>query len=387
MKKFILIEPRFNDDAEKELTDCLSQLDAILSSMNSCKDRIIKQTLFIAAEDFEHFLTLKNILSGLIDDYYGSQMPPFTFVPQPPVKSGVCLEILLSEGFTGVKRVSGEAYNYIIVDYPDRTELITGELCTDEPGASVTEQADCSMKKLEAVLAAESFAMSDIVRQWNYIGNICDYSIDNTNARQNYQVFNDARTWFYNKCSWNNGYPASTGIGAGLGRIIVDCIAVKMKNGTAALPLRNPRQADAHRYSGDVLLGKPSFSYNELTTPKFERGKAVITKHGTEIYVSGTAAILGEESLAGTNAAAQAEVTVENILELVSDSNLTLHAIGTTGHKPLFRYLRVYLKHTSDYQQVKEITDRYFPGIAAAWLKADICRKELLVEIEAYLSS
>ena len=64
--------------------------------------------------------------------------------------------------------------------------------------------------------------------------------------------------------------------------------AVKGFDG-ANLPLDNPLQVPAHRYSGRVLAsGKEAVR----TTPKFERVRLL----GDVVFVSGTAAIKGEDS-------------------------------------------------------------------------------------------
>ena len=45
--------------------------------------------------------------------------------------------------------------------------------------------------------------------------------------------------------------------------------------------------------------------------------------------------------------------------------------------------LRVYVKHEEDYEQCREVCERRLPRIPAIYLHADICRPELLMEIEA----
>ena len=44
--------------------------------------------------------------------------------------------------------------------------------------------------------------------------------------------------------------------------------------------------------------------------------------------------------------------------------------------------LRVYVKYKNDIQEVKNICERYFPNLQILYVVADICRPELLVEIE-----
>jgi enamine deaminase RidA (YjgF/YER057c/UK114 family) len=124
-------------------------------------------------------------------------------------------------------------------------------------------------------------------------------------------------------------------------------------------------QVAAHAYSISVLdkAGEKS------TTPKFERAKKLTFKSGEElIYVSGTAAIRGEESLKGVGVEQQLRITMENIAELIGDAPL--------------RLLRVYLKRPEDYAVVKARLEEYGLDSPVSYLCADVCREELLIEIE-----
>ena len=86
------------------------------------------------------------------------------------------------------------------------------------------------------------------------------------------------------------------------------------------------------------------------------------------IYISGTAAIRGEESLKGVGLERQLRVTMENIAELIGDARL--------------KALRVYLKNKSDYPEAERLMNIYALEIPIAYMWADVCRDELLIEIE-----
>ena len=69
--------------------------------------------------------------------------------------------------------------------------------------------------RLLGMLRREGFPLNSIIRQWNYIERITAFD----GQDQHYQAFNNARSGFYSKTEWTNGYPAATGIGANLGGI------------------------------------------------------------------------------------------------------------------------------------------------------------------------
>ena len=141
--------------------------------------------------------------------------------------------------------------------------------------------------------------MNSIIRQWNYIERITAFD----GQDQHYQAFNNARSDFYSKTEWTNGYPAATGIGANLGGILIDVDAAVFTTPDAfATPIDNKLQVAAHAYSEQVL----EVARQKKTTPKFERAKSMTFQDRKLIYISGTAAIRGEESLTGSRSGTSA---------------------------------------------------------------------------------
>ena len=62
---------------------------------------------------------------------------------------------------------------------------------------------------MKAILDVEGMSFNNLVRQWNYIGNILEIK----HGFQNYQIFNEVRSEVYQKYRTIAGYPAATGIG------------------------------------------------------------------------------------------------------------------------------------------------------------------------------
>lgn len=241
---------------------------------------------------------------------------------------------------------------------------------------SVEKQSDEIFNKIEKIFSAENIAISNIVRQWNYIGHITDIHQDN----QYYQAFNNARAQFYEKTSWKYGYPAATGIGMSCKGIIVSLIAVANSLESQIVPIDNPLQVPAFAYSESLLIGKSS-KVKLKATPKFERGKVIFDGVDTVCFVSGTAAIRGENSMLEMDAALQTKQTIENIQFLISNDNLKLHAVKSDTNMCISN-LRIYIKNSEDFESVKAEIEKVWSTIPAIYLQADVCRKELLVEIE-----
>ena len=101
------------------------------------------------------------------------------------------------------------------------------------------------------------------------------------------------------------------------------------------------------------------------------------------LFISGTASILGQDTIGIDDIEKQTLVTIENIMKLV-DTNNRNGSPGTTSFDTGdLILLRVYIKRQSDFEKVKQICSSYFNGAPSVFIEADVCRENLLVEIEA----
>ncbi len=345
------------------------------------KENTIRLVLFGNPLNRQEYLLHHTLIYQKLKTIFGGKIPVVTYVAQPPVeKFQLAMEVFELETDIGSKIYYKQKKNlsYIVVQSAEMKALFVGGAMSSLSEESIQKQSDVIFSGLEGIFELEKMPVSSIVRQWNYIENITRIE-DNS---QNYQEFNDARSRFYRKTKWHDGFPAATGIGIGCGGVIVDLDAI-YTNGSdiKVVSLNNTLQVPAHGYSNSVLIAAKDKKERPGTTPKFERGKLVLS--GTEgvIYISGTAAIRGEISLSNMGIEKQTRITLENIEHLISEETL---ANSGTGHfaKVEISSLRIYLREESFFEPCKKIVDENYPGVPAVYLKADICREELLVEIE-----
>lgn len=305
---------------------------------------------------------------------------PVTLIPQYLLpKGGLSLDIYTLEGDAeiNINERDGVCYGHIGND--EESLLFVEGIPASDFSKSVRSQSDEVFAKLDSLLSAYDFDVDDIVRQWNYIGNI----VSCREGKQNYQEFNDARSAYYGKGSWSNGYPAATGIGTSYEGIVVGGIAFKRADQKGVYPIDNPLQIAAHVYSKKVLIDDAENAVK--STPKFERAKLIETSRGACCFVSGTAAIRGEESMDASSARLQTIKTIENIEYLVSKDNLV--KFGCKPYDLKYMQLQVFIKHEKDYAEVREVVEAAYPGMPVVYTIADVCRSELLVEIEGILIS
>jgi enamine deaminase RidA (YjgF/YER057c/UK114 family) len=200
-----------------------------------------------------------------------------------------------------------------------------------------------------------------VARTWLYVSEILDW----------YPDFNKARSEKYGEFGIMPGpgdtrllLPASTGIGADTpsgAAASLDLLAV-VENGDMASPVRkltNRKQLDAFRYGA-----------------AFSRGALIKEPDGSLIQVSGTAAIDEKGvSLYPGDVHSQINCTLDKIETLLSQEGADLTDICAAT---------VFLKRPADADLFWEMAaERGIKDLPVVCVVADVCRKELLFEIDA----
>ena len=332
----------------------------------------VRFVFFDALPDNDTYAARLHIIRQIMAGRFADCLPVVSYVAQAPCGGELVLEVHELTGFSpdAVHYKEG----YITVEQPGYKFLFLGGVRGTSLADSISRQSQELFDKVEKILAAEAMPVASIVRQWNYIEKIV--AVDSA-GHQHYQDFNDVRSRFYSQADWKEGYPAATGIGTQWGGVMVDIDALLVEGGSVGVyPLDNPLQVPAHAYSGRVLLGG-----SQKTTPKFERGKALAFECGQLVYVSGTAAIRGEQSLAGVGIEAQTQATLENIAHLISKENLKASGVSVANDARL-QILRVYVKQKEDEAIARAMIEKALPNLPVLYVVADVCRDELLIEME-----
>ena len=135
-------------------------------------------------------------------------------------------------------------------------------------------------------------------------------------------------------------------------------------------PVGNPRQIHAYQYPRQYGPTPPSFS------------RAMLLPND-ELIGSGTASIVGHESLHGGNLEAQIDETLTNLRELCRAGDRMIAHSPRADRSDAAVAVKVYLRSGDTAAAVAARIQTGLPGTKSLLLlEADICRKELLVEIE-----
>lgn len=345
-----------------EQADFSTMVDNLLAQLPKY-EVILRLSFFGTPASNEEYVARKIKLCEKIRRYYGDCEPALSYVSQPPLNAPLIMEVhsFVPEAEDRITFRYYKGTPYVLLENSDARLLFAGGFQGDVINFKIEQQSAEAFSMLQEVLRLEGFPMNKIVRQWNYIEQITAFDGND----QHYQSFNNARSESYSQTNWNEGYPAATGIGANLGGVLIDVdAAVFLRPGCYVTPIDNKLQVAAHAYSEQVLEA----ARQKKTTPKFERAKSMTFDERRIVYISGTAAIRGEESLTGVGLERQLHITMENIAELIGNAQLKM--------------LRVYLKNKSDYKEAEMLMSAYKLNIPISYMWADVCRDELLIEIE-----
>ncbi|MBI3775791.1 MAG: hypothetical protein HY273_09615 [Gammaproteobacteria bacterium] len=206
-----------------------------------------------------------------------------------------------------------------------------------------------------------------LLRMWNYFPGIhIEYA-----GLDRYQRFCVGRQRAFDRHQLRNEreFPAATVIGTQSGDIALYFLAAR----TPGEPVENPRQLSAYRYPEQYGPASPAFSRSML-----KRWDGV-----AHLYISGTASIVGHESRHQQLNNQLAEI-LHNLRALAAQA--TTHS-GIDFSLEQRAHLKVYVRDINDASKLRTQLLTELPTTPALFLAGDICRRDLLLEIEALIWS
>ena len=204
-----------------------------------------------------------------------------------------------------------------------------------------------------------------LLRMWNYFSDITQGEGD----LERYRLFCSGRAAGLELNE--EQLPAATAIGtrnSGAG-LLVYWLSAR----TAGVALENPRQVPAYRYPRDYGPRSPSFA----------RAMLAVDSTSAPLMLSGTAAIVGHGSQHAGDLPLQLEETLCNLESLLRVAGQRQPRLNSRFDSDSL--LKIYLRHESDADAVDAILRRRLPaGVPTLMLQGDVCRRELLVEIDGF---
>jgi hypothetical protein len=208
-----------------------------------------------------------------------------------------------------------------------------------------------------------------LYRIWNYVPRINAHVA----GLENYHAFCRGRSLAFEEAlgpAFKQALPAASAVGGDDHHLAVIFAA----GSTAPRHIENPEQIPAYEYPREHGPRPPSFA----------RATVVEEDGRSYAFISGTSAVKGHATVAPGVVREQLACTLDN-LRIISQAI----GLGDTfgAGKSLARHFKIYLRHAGDLAAVRSALEAALlqPGDRVTYLRADICRAALNLEIEAAL--
>jgi chorismate lyase / 3-hydroxybenzoate synthase len=228
--------------------------------------------------------------------------------------------------------------------------------------------------RFDSLVAATEFAYAQLletlsstgythlVRVWNYFERINEEEA----GLERYKRFCVGRFNAFQLSRLDQAFfPSACALGHSGGNLVVYALASKIQ----PVHFENPNQQSAYFYPAEYGPRSPSFA----------RASAVkLDDKNTLVFISGTASVLGHKTVYPFDVDKQLAVTFDNLDLLVSQ--IQKEYASALDLVPAL--LKVYIRHPHDLALIQQAVNSHYPGVDAVYLKADICRADLMLEID-----
>ncbi len=203
-----------------------------------------------------------------------------------------------------------------------------------------------------------------LLRTWNFFPEITS----GQSAYNNYQLFCSGRARAYDMAEVPSVYPAATVIGTSQPGLYIYFIAAK-KSGTG---IENTQQVSAFNYP-------PSYSQDP---PLFSRALLHRNQRQEILFISGTASITGHSTQFADDVNRQLEVCLDNLENLLTTASAEHEFSPITLQE--CKEIKLFLRNPRDLDTVRTHLRLHLgPNVPINYLQGEMCRPDLLVEIEA----
>ncbi|MEI6715488.1 MAG: hypothetical protein WCO60_17150 [Verrucomicrobiota bacterium] len=207
-----------------------------------------------------------------------------------------------------------------------------------------------------------------LCRIWNYLPAI---NKSGTHGEENYRLFCLARSQAIESVlglNFPQNLPAASAVGTDNNSLSVLFAA----HSGRTCHFENPEQVPAYYYPPEHGPRSPSFA----------RATVLTSLDSKTIFISGTASIKGHKTSFPNDTSAQLDCTLDNLRLISATCGL---GNNLAAEYAIERHFKVYLRHAADLDFVQSnlVRTLLLPSDQVSYLRSDICRADLTLEIEA----
>ncbi len=228
------------------------------------------------------------------------------------------------------------------------SELLFGSLAVETTDSIEASSREIYSRLIEEVRVA---GFPYFIRMWNFVGGINEHD----GGRERYQLFCAGRHDAFVAAGYHHDVdlPAASAVGMPGRGLVTFFLAAR----EAGVQVENPRQVAAYHYPPQYGPKSPSFSR--------------ATMWDGMVFVSGTSSVVGHKTVHHGDVDAQLDETLRNIEVVLAQTGRSLQNVIAA---------RTYVRNPQDYERIAARLADVFP--VNLYLEADICRQDLLLEIE-----
>ena len=248
-------------------------------------------------------------------------------------------------------------------------EMLAGTLeLEEEPGEGLQATTERAYRRL--LRHVRDLGYPYLWRVWNFFPRINEDEQGLERYRRfcvgRYQALADALQGF------PGSLPAGTAVGTRSGPFQLYVLA----GAHPAVHLGNPRQVHAYEYP----------EHYGPCSPSFARATLLQSDLHAQLLISGTASVVGHESRHPGRPDTQTRETVDNLRALIAHADAWPDA--ARNRQPSHGRYKVYVRQPDHLDAIRQALDiPLFASSRILYLQGDLCRRELLVEIEGVLTT
>lgn len=247
-------------------------------------------------------------------------------------------------------------------------DVLAGCLSFEEqPGTALDVTAELAYRQLLRLL--RDFEVPYLWRLWNFFPGINDH----THGLERYRQFCVGRhqALVEGLPDFPSALPAGTAVGTRSGPLQIYFLA----GAQPTTQLGNPRQLNAYEYPQDYGPRSPSFA----------RATLCRSDSGSQLFIAGTASVVGHASRHLGRPTEQTEETIRNLRSLIDYAEGLLEP-NDLGAPPRSMF-KIYVRHPEHLAAIRQaLHDPLLTSSQMLFLKGDLCRQEFLVEIEGLIA-
>jgi chorismate lyase/3-hydroxybenzoate synthase len=236
--------------------------------------------------------------------------------------------------------------------WPSRDDVLFGALSIP---ASLTLDVAARQAYDRVIAETRAAGFPHLLRVWNHMSRINEDEA----GEERYKRFCEGRYAAFEAAGYqlSNDLPAASAVGMSGEGLAVYYLAARQPG----VQVENPRQVEAYRYPPRYGPKSPSFSR--------------ATVFGEVVFVSGTASVVGHETAHAGDVDAQLTETLRNL-------DMIMIRSGARGVRDLVS-VKTYIRNPADYTRIADGLDAALSASCSRiFLQSDICRADLLLEIE-----